>query len=113
MSQALQTKEIKVKVKDLLDSSNKWTKNHYARDIYGHSVSQFSNYATCFCLDGAMQKCYGTKKEYIDISKKVLNYLHTTNKIHEPLTHQKIFQWNDKAQTTFKDIKELVQILDI
>jgi len=49
-----------MKVKELLSDESKWTRNAYARNRYGESVLPSDPEATCFCLSGAIDKCYGS-----------------------------------------------------
>jgi hypothetical protein len=94
-----------LKIKDLLTSENKWTKETYARDSQGRPALPHDERAVCWCLEGALFKCYPTS-QYVDIINKVRKYLGT--KDFEPIA---IF--NDSPRTTFEDIAKLVETLDI
>lgn len=85
-----------MKVKELLDAPEKWTKKHLFLDrdgtIYGYPV--------CWCLLGAVSKCYGC--EGAAVICRVQDAIGTS------LPH-----WNDAPERTFEDVKQLVNELDI
>lgn len=99
-----------VKIKDLYDTPDKWTKGALARDKNGAHIMEYGiddevqqvNHpnAVCWCLTGAILKCY--PDNYGEIRAKVRNY-----------TNGGIWTWNDLEGTTFQDIRELVEKLDI
>lgn len=60
-----------MKIYELLDSPEKWTKKYYARDKAGYSTNSCDNYACCWCLVGAAMKCYGNMGS--DVIVSVLN----------------------------------------
>ena len=47
-----------MKVRELLADPEKWTQGHYARASSGLSVGAFSEAAKCWCMEGAIRKCY-------------------------------------------------------
>lgn len=47
-----------LKVHELLSSPDKWTRRCQARDATGGAVPSRSKEATCWCLDGAVERCY-------------------------------------------------------
>lgn len=47
-----------MKVKDLLKDPSAWTRGRLAQDRDGKIVSPFDPSACCFCLLGAMFRCY-------------------------------------------------------
>lgn len=93
-----------MKVRELLKDETCWTKGAYARDEKGNDIPATSEQATCFCLRGAIRKCYLDP----EIREKVLETVY--REIEYP---RGISFWNDNPHRTFEDVKELVERLDI
>lgn len=87
-----------MKIKELLSGPEKWTQHTYARDKNGRDCSQWSQEAVCWCLYGAVDKCYE-------------NIIEIDNKIREKVIS--IVDWNDDPNRTFEEVKALVEELDI
>lgn len=64
-----------MKIKELLSTEKKWTKGTYARNAVGKACSPYSEEAVCFCLLGAVDKCYGTDTLYPSTKDQVLSKL--------------------------------------
>ncbi len=47
-----------MKVKELLADPARWTQGWFARDVYGSEVDIHEQDAVCWCLIGAIYKCY-------------------------------------------------------
>ena len=90
-----------MKVKELLTDETKWTKRVFARTAGGFRVSPTNKDATCWCLLGAIERCY-PGSQYCAIRDKVIGFL-----------QYPISLWNDSPNRTFKDVKNLVTELDI
>lgn len=90
-----------MKVKDLLTGPDKWTQGWNARDIDGFSKHHDGVRAVCWCLHGAIWKCYGP----LD-GRRVCDKVE--HRLHVPLTH-----WNDSPNRTFDEVRRLVEELDI
>ncbi len=89
-----------MKVKELLTDKTKWIKGYYAVNKAGDFVSQHSDEATCWCLVGAIYRCYpGVGRE------------HVLDTVHSRIGNITI--WNDSTERTFQNIKDLVNSLDI
>lgn len=91
-----------MKVKELLSDKSKWTKNTYAKDKSNQPVPPRSRNAVCWCLIGAILKCYRNETKRSEITLKISN---KTGKL--------LSAFNDHKNTTFKTIKRLVNELDI
>jgi hypothetical protein len=90
-----------MKVRELLDKPEKWTKGWWARDSKGRMVI-FDTTAVSWCLVGAIEECYSySERRAIDL------------KVQEALLVSRIDIWNDAPERTFEDIKDLVEKLDI
>lgn len=91
-----------MKVRDLLTDESKWTKSLYARDRDGFATDCDSLTATCWCLDGAMQRCYGLTQDYN------LAFVCVARRIKSG-----VVAWNDAPERTFGEVRALVEELDI
>lgn len=92
------------KVKELLSDESKWCKRTYARDANDVSISADSDAACSFCLLGAIHRCYQIGS--IDVIKRVRTKLQIES-------YETVGTWNDNRNTTFADVKALVEELDI
>lgn len=91
-----------MKVKELLSDSSKWTQGSFAKDKFGEVTKIDSKDATCWCLQGALQLCYGNYSINPSIYDKVKSEI-----------NRSIPGWNDTPERTFEDVKQLVETLDI
>jgi hypothetical protein len=91
-----------MKVHELLAQPDSWTQQAYARNHDGDTVASCSDDARCWCLLGAMFRCYADK----DIAKIELKILDQTNKI-------TVAQWNDDPDRTHQEVLDLCRQLDI
>lgn len=87
-----------MKIKELYTDESKWTKGAFSRDIDGNEKIFSDDSIVSWCLLGAIDKCY-TSGEYMKIWKLLFN------------TVGHISNYNDSH--TFKEIKQLVEELDI
>lgn len=95
-----------MKVKELLDDKNKWTQGCYARDIHGNELMSDSPYAVCWCLSGAIKKCYTTP-----ISNGIIDKIMGAIYNKYPHHRHSIPSFND--QHTYEEVMEIVNELDI
>lgn len=91
-----------MKIKELLSDNTKWCKKHCALDINGLPTESSSPEAVCWCLFGAMRKCYGRDDKFGEI------WVTIESAIGQSATH-----WNDYQNRTFADVKALVERLDV
>lgn len=89
-------------LQELFSDSSKWTQQTYARDITGRPVTINDIDAVCFCLMGAIYKCYPSTEEKAKViqkleSKRLLN----------------ITFWNDARERKFEEVQQLVKELNI
>lgn len=94
-----------MKIKELLSGPEKWTKGHAAINAAGVAVSPYSADACCWCLIGALNKCYpDSPSPERDRAFGLLI---------ENFSTEPISIWNDAPERTFAEVKELVEKLDI
>lgn len=81
-----------MKVYELIDSPEKWTKGVYARNACGFSVEPTNPVATCWCAWGALQRCYGDGVELRQAAEQL-----------QTATGVKALGcgWNDLEETTY------------
>ena len=91
-----------MKVKELLDSSDKWTQGTDAEKRDGQETHPDDPEAACWCLLGAIEKCYPVE-ERGSIYERII----------EAIKEVQISQWNDSPLRTFDDVQRLVIALDI
>jgi hypothetical protein len=63
-----------MKIKELIDSEDKLSRGAFARDKRGNPVGSLDKEAVCWCLYGAMRKCYGTRFDvlYLEVENKIV-----------------------------------------
>ena len=98
-----------MKVKDLLTSHHRWTRNTFARDNKGLTVDYSDKHAVRFCLLGGISRVYKTSKEIQAVKERVRSYLRFNVKMKHELSD--IADFNDFSD--FKAVKKLVEDLDI
>lgn len=89
-----------MKVRELFSDESKWTQGADARNALGEKVMAEAEDAVCWCLFGAVQKCYGFG-----------NRVPILVGIEQDLKVLSLGPWNDSV--TFEVVKALVVRLDI
>lgn len=99
-----------MKIKDLLTDKSKWTQYTEARDKNNNPIYASNKEATKFCLLGAIKRCYygdflypGSMIEMLSVKRRIALEIGTT----------RIDYYNDDPKRTFKDIRNLIEKLDI
>ncbi len=95
-----------MKIKTLLSDKSKWAKGWFAYDKYGFCVDAVSERAACYCLMGAVNKCYPNRTD--TVMKKLLTGIQKT----QPRV-KSVVSWNDNSRRKFSEVKRLVTKLDI
>jgi hypothetical protein len=95
-----------MKVQDILTDESKWIKGDNAESKTGKSVKPESRFACRFCLYGAIWRVkhldpvFDANKALEKISRRIGNRNHVTH-------------WNDQPSRTFKQIRGLIEELDL
>ena len=104
-----------MKVKELLKDENCWTQYKNSRDKYGEGVDPDSNDACCWCLAGAMIKVYGeamaTSKEFSRLTDTAQTLFSIRGLSWDD--NYSFVRFNDNPNTTFEDVKKVVELADI
>lgn len=98
-----------MKAYELLDKPEKWTQGTSARNHRHLSVDPNSPSAVCFCLLGAIDRCYPNYKERIEVEDKIRERLAHIQNVKEVF----ISEWNDNYQRTFEEVHNLLKTLDV
>lgn len=98
-----------MKVKELLDRPERWTKGAIARRADGCMTSVEDRGAVCWCLWGAMVHCYGFPIAFGEIIGKTAEHVPAKGEPHQ----SDVTLWNDQDDRTFEEVKALVDELDI
>lgn len=97
------------KMLELLDKSSKWTKGVNARDKNGKECNARQKKAVCFCLNGALNKCYprSTTRERAE---------HALEEACKELFPRRTgkcgwrhIAFNDSKATTFADVRKVLK----
>jgi hypothetical protein len=93
-----------MKIRELLTDESKWCKNVTARDINGNPINGDSEDAACWCLGEAFDVCYKGQEQSVVTEAWYRIYA---------ATGIPFCRWNDAPERTFKEVKELVDRLDV
>jgi hypothetical protein len=95
-------------LQELFSDESKWTKGASARDAYGNPCRWTSKQAVCFCLYGAIAKAYADDKEH--------NFKEITDKLRVYVfkqTGQPLSVFNDDFNTSFQDIRRVIEAVNV
>lgn len=92
------------KIKDLLDRPEKWTQGSMARDVNGMDLMDpLMPGVTSWCLLGALEHCYGYGTSQWLEKRHLL----------EKTVGGWVSSWNDAPERTWKEVKDLINGLDL
>jgi len=83
----------------LFSKKKNWTQEAYARNAKGDIVTPLSKDAVCWCLMGAMQKCYPSAKKRFRVLDRIKSLL----------PGGRMVCFNDRQDQTIKGIRRLVK----
>lgn len=98
-----------MKVKELLASPSAWTQGSYARDKDGYHTFIDNPQAYCFCLGGAVIRCYKDPYECDEAYRKLLEAIKKRTGLEVSL----LFVFNDDPKTTHADILAVAEAADV
>jgi len=98
-----------MKAHELLSDASKWTKGAFAKNKDGIRTNYSSRNAVCWCLLGAMDKCYD--KSGWEFQFALFNKLRTVIKTKYNITG--VSKFNDAPERTFEEVHNLLKELDI
>jgi hypothetical protein len=93
-----------MKIYELLDTPEKWTKRAMARDGYGCPIGLSRIHeAACWCVIGAAVTCYGQEGAQ-RVCQMIGEHIGALEGVSE---------WNDKRSRTYDDVISLCKELDV
>jgi hypothetical protein len=96
-----------MKVYELLNKPEKWTKGANARASNGVFIPEYSTNAVWWCVSGAIRVCYQESHERRTKINILTSYLENINK------NTFIPEWNDDEETTYEEVVATLKKLDI
>ncbi len=99
-----------MKVSDLLTDASRWTQGAYGRDTNGAPMSIESPLAVCWCLVGALWRCYRTDVQGSS-SDVIAN--DAERRVTTRIGVMSMMAWNDAPDRTFADVHALIEALDL
>lgn len=90
-----------MKIRELLSAPSRWIKRDLARDVDGNQVHPIAAESVCWCLIGAVVRCY-RESEQVAIIKKIQAGVGMFGS-----------DWQDAPERTFEEVRQLVEELDI
>lgn len=91
-------------VRELLSEEGKWTQGAYARDAVGKSVALNAPAAVCWCLKGALNRCYAPEAFHAAFQRLTAIVPKVKVDGFEPVA-----AFNDHPSTTFVDIRRVIE----
>ena len=101
-----------MKISELLKDESCWTKSQFARDVNNVPVEPGSPDACSWCLIGALDKCYASTTTGSEARTKLTD---AVRQYSEPQCGSGwgVSTYNDREQTTFADIKAILEIAGV
>lgn len=93
-----------MKAYQLLEKPEAWTKGAAARDRDGRSVDFNHPDAICWCVTGAIEKCYPCNISNRDARNRLKAAVRAVDWIHK---------WNDAQTTTHSQVLEVLKACDV
>lgn len=98
-----------MKVRELLAKPEAWTKRRFAKAADGSAVTVMSDQAVCWCLRGAVYKCYANQDDCDLVEDKLQEAMQKLKgDEYHSLTH-----FNDDPKTTYADILDVCEAADV
>ena len=101
-----------MKMYELLEKPENWTQRANARDANGRDISSYHPDAVCWCLFGAVNKCYGITPERQNVEVKLIHSLQVAP-TQERRGYGSYIVWNDAKERTHQEVLDLCRELDI
>jgi hypothetical protein len=97
-----------MKTYELLDSPEKWTKGVCARDSRGKEIDPESPKAICWCIKGALYKCYPDDDDWYTAYNQLVKA-----KGYETWKYGGVVSWQDDPRTTYEEVIEVLKLADV
>ncbi len=104
-------------VRGILSDRSKWTTKWYARTAEGSPCQTSGKEAVCWCIHGAIERCYGDQTdEAVTALKKVREAIEDLfpdyRCVDDPDSHI-VYNFNDCSITTFADVVEVLELANV
>lgn len=99
------------RVRKRLSDRENWTKGEWARDAMGQKIAATDEYATCWCIGGAIaveEKCLDVANHICDLAEMMLRK--TVYALTRRTSTCSPIWYNDLKKTTHRDILDLLDI---
>lgn len=94
-----------MKPSELLDSPEKWTKGAWGRCKDGSACDCRDERATCWCIIGAIYKCFSNEARIEKLLKEMRDSLN--------LSEHPLMWWNDNPERTYEEVIDLLKKFDL
>lgn len=103
-----------MKIRDFFDTSDKWTKGAYARNIFGEEVKPEDPEAVSWNLSGAICLNYffniPTELKTEKFKSELANKMHS---IIDIIGTPEVWKWESEPERTFEEVKSVIEKVDI
>lgn len=97
-------------VLELLNDPSKWTQGVFSRDAAGKGLCWGHSDACCWCLSGAVIKCYPTDPETENVFKQLSD---AAMQLYPLQAMHGLVSFNDHPSTTFEHIRKVVELANV
>jgi hypothetical protein len=107
----------KMKIHELYDGPDKWTKDEFAKDGDGDEAEVDNKDAVCWCLVGAARFCYDDETAREEVFQKMAARIAgEPGAPKRPVSasdQEMVELWNDDPDREFREVRALVLELDV
>jgi hypothetical protein len=97
-------------IQQLYRKADRWIQGDWVTTKRGESLETVNDRgAACFCLDGALHKCYPRAR--VRRLQKAISTFETGSPAHWRL--QGIIAWNDQQGRTIRDVRKVVRLAGV
>jgi len=117
-------------IQELLTDETKWTQSAYARLASGEPCSSVHPEAVCWCLIGAVNRCYGgpdilsASSPHYDQRRTIEQRLRAAIEQTDPARYgdpaspwydcaPELHSWNDDHDRTFAEVRRIVEVANV
>lgn len=107
-----------MKIQTLYRRADAWTRNEYARNALGDSCDVDASEAMCFCMLGAIDRCYPLQRDRVRVINQVFRTVRKTLGL--PVRGSDVYSrrltiasWNDQAGRTIQEIRRVVRMAGV
>lgn len=102
-----------MKPSELLVRPEAWTQEVHARASDGSRVGPANPNACCWCLVGALYRCYPQTPDDPDCREFCTAYTRVKDKLRHMCGYSSIARWNDAPSRTHAEVLEVLKACDL